>query len=67
MAMKMLLKMKNKPHRYNINRPTARHGTNIKYKIFLSIMMTICIKQHLSNIYSLTREKVNLRVKKVKD
>ena len=29
--------------------------------------MTICIKQHLSNIYSLTREKVNLRVKKVKD
>ena len=43
--------MKNRSHRYDINRPRARHGHKYtKYKICLSILMNICIKQHLSNI-----------------
>ena len=51
MAMKMRLKMKNRSHRYDINRPTPRHGYKYtKYKMCLSIMMVICIKQHQSNI-----------------
>ena len=51
MAMKMRLKMENRSQRYNINRPRPRHGpTYTKYKLCLSILMAICIKQHLSNI-----------------
>ena len=40
-----------KIHRYDITRRRPRHG--YKYaicKMNLSLMMTICIKQHLSNI-----------------
>ena len=45
----------NRLHRYNINRPRIRprprHGDKyIKCKMYLSIMMVICSKQHLSNI-----------------
>ena len=54
MSMKMKKKQKNKKkHRYDITRPRPRHG--YKYticKMNLSLMMTICIKQHLSNIWS---------------
>ena len=51
MSMKMTLKMKNRSHRYDINRPRSRHGHKYtKYKICLSIMMAICIKQNLSKI-----------------
>ena len=51
MTMKMRLKMKNRSKRYDINRPRRRHGHKYtKYKIYLDIMMVICIKQHLSNI-----------------
>ena len=52
MTMKMRLKMKNRSHRYNINRPWSRDGHKYtKYKMCLSIMVAIiCIKQHLSNI-----------------
>ena len=51
MTMKMRLKMKNRLPRYDINRPTTRHGHKYtKYKMRLSIMMVICIKQHQSNI-----------------
>ena len=49
--------MKNRTHRYNINRPRHWHKY-IKYKICLSIMMAICIKQHLSNILSSSHENV---------
>ena len=36
---------------YNINRPRPRHGHKYtKCKIYLCIMMVVCIKQHLSNI-----------------
>ena len=38
-------------HRYDINKPRPRHGHRYtKYKIYLSIIMVICIKQHLRNI-----------------
>ena len=41
------------------NRPRPRHGHKYtKYKICLNIMMVVCIKQHLSNIWSSTHEKV---------
>ena len=38
MTMKMGLKMKNRSHKYDINRPKPRHGHKYtKYKICLSI------------------------------
>ena len=37
--------------RYDINRPWRRHGHKyIRYKICLSTIMVICIKQQLGNI-----------------
>ena len=40
--------MKNRSHRQNINRPRRRHGHKYtKYKLYLSVMMVICTKQHL--------------------
>ena len=58
-TMKMKMKIKNKSHRYDINRPRSRHGHKYsKYKKCLTMMMLICIKQHLSNIYSSIHEKV---------
>ena len=39
--------MKNKSPRYGITRPRPRHGhIYIIYKMRLSLMMAICIKQH---------------------
>ena len=49
--MKMKMKMKNRSHRYGINRPRSRHGRKyIKYIMSLTMMMVKFIKQHLSNI-----------------
>ena len=48
----MRLKMKNRSHKYGINRSRPRHGQYVS-----SIMMAICIKQHLSNIWSSIHEK----------
>ena len=43
--------MKNRSHRYDINRTRLRHGYKYtKYKMCLSMMMVMCNKQHLSNI-----------------
>ena len=51
MTMKIRLKMKNKSHRYDIIRARPRYGHKYtKYKMCLSIMMVLCIKQKLSNI-----------------
>ena len=51
MAIKTRLKMKNRSERYGINCPRSRHGEKYtKYKMCLTIMMVICIKQQLSNI-----------------
>ena len=48
---KMKIKMKSRSHRYNINKLRSRHGHKYsKYNICLSVMMLLCIKQHLSNI-----------------
>ena len=50
-VLKKKMKMKHRSHRQNINKPRTRHGDKYsKYKKYLSMMMLICIKQHLSNI-----------------
>ena len=52
--------MKNRSHLYDINRPRLRHGHEYtKCKMYLSIIMVICIKQHLSKIWSSVHEKVS--------
>ena len=44
--------MKNRSHRYKMNRPRSRHeNKSVKYnKCHSMAMLMICIKQHLSNI-----------------
>ena len=50
---------KKRSSRYDINRPRRKLGHKYaKYKICLDAMMVICIKQHLSNTWSLIHEKV---------
>ena len=47
-------------HRYDINRPSSRHGYKCnKYKECLSMMIHICTRQHLSNTWSSIHKKVN--------
>ena len=49
--MKMKMKMKNRSHKYDINRPGSRNERKYSnYKKCLPIVMLICIKQQLSNI-----------------
>ena len=46
-------------HRYDKNKPWFRHEHKYsKYKNCLTIMMLICIKQHLNNIWSSIHEGV---------
>ena len=46
-------------HIYDINRPMSSHGHKCsKYKKCLIMIVLICIKQHLSNIWSSIHEKV---------
>ena len=53
------MKMKNRSHRCDINRPWPRDGLRYsKCKKCLSMVMLICIKQHLSNIWTSIHEKV---------
>ena len=47
----MKMKTKTRLYGYDKNRPKSRHGDS-KYRRCLSIVMLICIKQHLSNIWS---------------
>ena len=55
----MKLKMKNKSQRHDINRIRSRQRDKYtKCKMCLSIMMVLCIKQHLSNIWSSIHEKI---------
>ena len=52
------MKMKNRSCRYDIKRPTCRHGHKyIKYKKCLSMMMFICVNQHLGNIEAQCKKK----------
>ena len=58
--MKMKMKMKNKLHRYDKNKSESRQGHKYsKYKKCVSMMMLLCIKQHLSNIWSSIYEKLS--------
>ena len=51
--MKMKTKVKIDSRKYSINRPRSRRGHKYsKYRKRLSMIMLICIKQHLSNIWS---------------
>ena len=51
MTMKIRLNIENRSYRNDIDRPRPRHGRKYtKCKMSLSIMMVICITQHLSNI-----------------
>ena len=50
---------KNGSHRYDINRPRSAHGHKYgKYKKCLIMIMLICTKQHLSNIWGSIHKKV---------
>ena len=49
--------MKNRLYRQDISRPKPRHGHRYtRYNMYLSIMIVICIKQHLSNIWGSIHE-----------
>ena len=54
---KKKMKMENRSHRSDTERPRCRHGYE-KYNKCLSMMVLVCIKQHLSDIWSLVHEKV---------
>ena len=57
--MKIKMKMKNSSHRYDANRPRSRHEPKYnEYKKCLTVMMFLCIKQHLSNIWSSVHKNV---------
>ena len=48
MTMKVRLKMKNRLHRCDINRPRPRRGDKYtNYRMCLTTMMVICIKGYL--------------------
>ena len=42
------MKMKNRSHRYDINRPKPRYST---YKKSFKMLLLICIKQHIIAIF----------------
>ena len=51
LIMEMKTKNKNRSHRYDIIRPRSRQGQKYnKYKKCRSMIVRLCIKQHLSNI-----------------
>ena len=50
--------MKNRSYRYDRNRPRPRHGHRYTKNIHMSQYMVICIKQHVSNIWSSIHDKV---------
>ena len=56
----MKVKKKSRSHKYDINRPTSRHGFTYinKHEKCLSMMMLICIKQHPTNTWGSVYEKV---------
>ena len=57
--MKMMLKMKNRWHRFDIYRSRSRNNHKYsKRKTSLTVMMLPCIKQHLSNIQSSIQKKI---------
>ena len=56
--MKIETEMKNRLHRYDVNRPKSWHEHKYsRYKKYLRMMILPCTKQHLSNIWSSIHEK----------
>ena len=56
---KIKLKMKNRSYTYDINKSRFKHGKKYgKYKMYLSMTMIVCAKQHLSNIWNSIHEEV---------
>ena len=54
--------MKSRSERYYTNRPNPRHGHEYaNYKMCLSIVMVICIKQHLLRRYYVDMLKTKFR------
>ena len=52
--------MKNRWNRQDINRPRPRHRqTHTIYKMYLNMMLVICIKEHLSIVWSTIHEKLS--------
>ena len=61
------LKMKNRLHRYEINRPRPKHGyICTRYIMCFSVMMIICIKQHQSKTWSSIHKIVKQREAELK-
>ena len=59
------VKMKNRLHRYVINRSRSRHGHKYgTYKKCFAMTMVIGIKQHLSNTWNSIHEKAEAELKK---
>ena len=57
--LKFIMIIKNRSHRYNINRLRSRHRhKDINYMNGLSMVVLKCVKQYLSNISSSIDEKV---------
>ena len=53
------IRKKNRSHRYDINRRWSRHWQKYgESKTCLSMMISLCIKHHISNIWSSIHEKV---------
>ena len=50
------MKMKNRSHGYDINRPKSSHEH--KYSKYIKCLSMMMLKQHLSNIWSSIHEKV---------
>ena len=65
--MKIKMKIKKRLRRYDINEPRSRHGHKYsRCKNCLSVMMLICIKQNLSNIWTSIHEKVKRQALHIK-
>ena len=59
MTLKMRMKIKSRSQIYDMNWSRPRHGHKYtKYKMCLSKIIFTCMKQHISNIWSLIHEKV---------
>ena len=53
------MKMKNRSHRYDINRPRSRHGRKYNKYMYLTMMMLINIKQTLATFEAQFRTKLS--------
>ena len=52
------IQIKNKSYWYDMNRPSPRHRHGQTHVKWVKVWWLLCVKQHLSNIWSSTHEKV---------